>query len=158
MSDGAGAAAHTRTAIRRLQKELGELNSDAALPGFLVSQDSLDVWFIEFAGAENTLFANEHYTLRFVFPQDYPIEAPEVVFMQPTPLHPHVYTNGHICLSILYDSWSPALTVRSICLSILSMLSSAEEKKLPPDNDRYVRTCKGRSPKRTRWDFHDDKV
>ncbi|GFS46457.1 ubiquitin-conjugating enzyme 16 [Actinidia rufa] len=29
----------------------------------------------------------------------------------------------------------------------------------PADNDRYVKNCKnGRSPKETRWWFHDDKV
>ncbi|KAG6517044.1 hypothetical protein ZIOFF_020421 [Zingiber officinale] len=29
----------------------------------------------------------------------------------------------------------------------------------PPDNDRYVKNCRnGRSPKETRWWFHDDKV
>lgn len=47
---------------------------------------------------------------------------------QTAPLHPHIYTNGHICLSILYDEWSPALTIQSVCLSILSMLSSCTTK------------------------------
>ena len=103
---------------------------------------------------------------------------------------------------ILYDSWSPAMTVSSICISILSMLSSSTSKvckirfllsllpvapflavghdgyrwswnhmasvfermwlllqQRPADNDRYVKNCKnGRSPKETRWWFHDDKV
>uniref|UniRef100_A0A7N2KST4 UBC core domain-containing protein n=1 Tax=Quercus lobata TaxID=97700 RepID=A0A7N2KST4_QUELO len=60
---------------------------------------------------------------------------------------------------ILYDSWSPAMTVSSICISILSMLSSSTVKQRPADNDRYVKNCRnGRSPKETRWWFHDDKV
>jgi hypothetical protein len=29
---------------------------------------------------------------------------------------------------ILYDSWSPAMTVSSVCISILSMLSSSPAK------------------------------
>lgn len=28
----------------------------------------------------------------------YPIEPPEVIFVHPTPRHPHVYTNGHSTL------------------------------------------------------------
>ncbi|GAU26265.1 hypothetical protein TSUD_224570 [Trifolium subterraneum] len=61
--------------------------------------------------------------------------------------------------NILYDSWSPAMTVSSICISILSMLSSSTAKQRPEDNDRYVKNCRnGRSPKETRWWFHDDKV
>jgi ubiquitin-conjugating enzyme E2 W len=48
--------------------------------------------------------------------------------MTSTPVHPHVYSNGHICLSILTDDWSPALSVQAVCLSIVSMLASAKEK------------------------------
>ncbi|KAK1865220.1 hypothetical protein I4F81_007754 [Pyropia yezoensis] len=147
-------------ARRRLGKELDEwLSAEPPVPGMSVSAtERLDLWMVMVTGAENTVFANEEYVLRFSFPADYPIEPPEVIFVHPTPRHPHVYTNGHICLNVLYDGWSPALTVTSVCLSILSMLSSATAKGQPPDNDAYVRNCHGRSPKATRWMFHDDKV
>ena len=32
-----------------------------------------------------------------------PIESPEVIFVGPIPCHEHIYSNGFICLSILYD-------------------------------------------------------
>uniref|UniRef100_A0A182YFP4 UBIQUITIN_CONJUGAT_2 domain-containing protein n=1 Tax=Anopheles stephensi TaxID=30069 RepID=A0A182YFP4_ANOST len=73
------------------------------------------------------------------------------------PIHPHVYSNGHICLSILTDDWSPALSVQSVCLSISSMLSSCREKRRPPDNGIYVKTC-NKNPKKTKWWYHDDSV
>lgn len=53
----------------------------------------------------------------------------QVMFTGPNiPIHPHVYSNGHICLSILTEDWSPALSVQAVCLSIVSMLSSCKEK------------------------------
>ena len=78
----------------------------------------------------------------------------QVVFLAPSiPIHPHVYANGHICLSILADDWSPALTILSVCVSLQSMLSSCSQKERPPDNDMYVRFG-SRDPKRTKWVFH----
>jgi ubiquitin-conjugating enzyme E2 W len=85
------------------------------------------------------------------------MDSPEVTFLTPSPVHSHIYSNGHICLNILGEDWSPALTVKSLCLSILSMLSSAAVKERPHDNDRYVAIPRS-NPKDTRFVYHDDTV
>ena len=86
---------------------------------------------------DNPLYpSSETYRLRFTFSPSYPIEAPEVVFaaIPPTPaaptterkipLHPHIYSNGIICLDLLdKQGWSPVHNVESICISIQSMLA-----------------------------------
>jgi ubiquitin-conjugating enzyme E2 W len=77
-----------------------------------------------------------------------PMAAPEVTFVGTPPVHTHIYSNGHICLSLLSDDWSPALTVSSLSVSILSMLSSATKKKAPADDASYVKRKRG-SPKDT---------
>ncbi|XP_013405069.1 ubiquitin-conjugating enzyme E2 W [Lingula anatina] len=146
---------------KRLQKELQALLRDPPL-GVTVDSDktsrSLSEWTVDLEGAPGTLYQGEKFQLAFKFGPRYPFESPQVIFTGSNiPVHPHVYSNGHICLSILTDDWSPALSVQSVCLSIVSMLSSCKEKKRPPDNSIYVKTC-SKNPKNTKWWYHDDTV
>lgn len=102
-------------------------------PGVTVDPDiatrSLMRWTIYMDGAVGTLYEGERFELLFKFNAKYPFDSPEVTFQgQNIPVHPHVYSNGHICLSILTEDWSPALSVQTVCLSIISMLSSCKEK------------------------------
>lgn len=119
-------------------------------------QNSITQWIVDMEGAPGTLYEGEKFQLLFKFSSRYPFDSPQVMFTGDNiPVHPHVYSNGHICLSILTEDWSPALSVQSVCLSIISMLSSCKEKRRPPDNSFYVRTC-NKNPKKTKWWYHDD--
>lgn len=61
-------------------------------------------------------------------------------------------------LIFFYVEWSPALTVSSICLSVLSMLSSGTKKVKPANDAEFVKRAAGRGPKSFSWSFHDDKA
>eukprot|EP00619_Florenciella_sp_RCC1007_P009915 CAMPEP_0205930178 /NCGR_PEP_ID=MMETSP1325-20131115/25740_1 /ASSEMBLY_ACC=CAM_ASM_000708 /TAXON_ID=236786 /ORGANISM="Florenciella sp., Strain RCC1007" /LENGTH=92 /DNA_ID=CAMNT_0053299513 /DNA_START=1 /DNA_END=275 /DNA_ORIENTATION=+ len=92
----------------------------------------MNVWVVTLNGVEGTLFEGEKHKLRIEFPREYPAKPPSVYFLKPTPRHPHVYTNGDICLDLLGKGWKPQITTRTLAISILSMLSSAKEKGIPP--------------------------
>merc|ERR1712156_1408244 len=149
------------TTLRRLNKELMAMHRDSPeeieLDGDTAEDMDMSCWKLHLKGPKGTLYVGEKFTLRLKFGTQYPNESPTVIFVgKNIPVHPHVYSNGHICPSTLTEDWSPALSVRTLCLSIVSMLASATEKVQPHDNKSYV--AKGRAnPKDTKWAYHDDK-
>ena len=97
---------------KRLAKEFAELakNPPAGLIKLLTTSADAPVWQVELTGAEGSVYAGESYVLAIKFSESkYPFEAPEVVFVitppHTAPMHPHIYSNGHICLDILGDAW-----------------------------------------------------
>ncbi len=147
---------------KRLAKELVAMKKTPTNGIDIIDSSTLEEWKVRIRVPENQLYKDQTYCLRLKFSTSYPIEAPETVFLatreSPTiPVHPHVYGNGHICLDLLYQGWSPVQTCESVCMSIQSMLASNTKNERPPDNDQYVRHA-GTNPKKTNFVFHDDTV
>ncbi|BEJ12632.1 hypothetical protein CspHIS471_0210920 [Cutaneotrichosporon sp. HIS471] len=148
---------------RRLMKELTDIKNNGTPAGIgLLTAETMREWFftIRVLGDE-TVYKGEVFVLRICFDDRYPIDYPQVTFVTNTeykpPVHPHIYSNGHVCASILGPEWSPVLNAVSICLTMQSMLASCKKKELPKGNDRYVATAPS-NPKLTRWEYHDDTV
>jgi len=118
--------------------------------------ETLTDWVVKMVGAKGTVYEGEIYRIRVRFHADYPTAPPEVTFMRPAPVHEHIYSDGKICLNILYSDWDSKQDVKSVCLSLLSMMSSAKKKSRPPDNDSTVVMSQGQKTRNMQWEFHDD--
>eukprot|EP01043_Picozoa_sp_COSAG02_P009508 COSAG02_NODE_323_length_24725_cov_57.558272_13_plen_162_part_00 len=69
------------------------------------------------------------YKLSVAFSEKYPYEAPTVKFVTAC-FHPNVDTAGNICLDILKDKWSAAFSVRTVLMSLQSLLGGTLENDL----------------------------
>ncbi|RHY16840.1 hypothetical protein DYB25_006009 [Aphanomyces astaci] len=77
-------------------------------------------------GPAGTPYEGGHFVLEINIPKTYPFEPPKVRFDTKI-WHPNISSQtGAICLDILKDAWSPALTIKTTLLSIQALLSAAE--------------------------------
>ena len=108
---------------KRLQKELIELQRD---PPTNCSAgplgDDIMNWRATITGPDDSPYAGGVFFLDIEFPSDYPFKPPVVKFITPI-LHPNINASGGICLDILKNNWSAALTASKLLLSISSLLN-----------------------------------
>mmetsp|Transcript_66617 Transcript_66617/g.59765 ORF Transcript_66617/g.59765 Transcript_66617/m.59765 type:complete len:162 (+) Transcript_66617:39-524(+) len=111
-------------ALRRITKELKDLESDPPdmAAGGPIGDDMFK-WNATISGPSDTPYDGGLFFLDVVFPQDYPFKPPRIKFTTKI-YHCNINEKGGICLDILKDNWSPALTISKVLVSIHSLLSS----------------------------------
>ncbi|PWA51754.1 Ubiquitin-conjugating enzyme, active site-containing protein [Artemisia annua] len=112
----------TQSVLKRLQSELMALmmSGDSGISAF-PEEDNIFCWKGTISGSKDTVFEGTEYKLSLSFPNDYPFKPPKVKF-ETGCFHPNVDVFGTICLDILQDKWSSAYDVRTILISIQSLL------------------------------------
>lgn len=86
--------------------------------------DDLYHWQASIMGPPDSPYAGGVFFLSIHFPTDYPFKPPKINFTTKI-YHPNINATGSICLDILKDQWSPALTISKVLLSICSLLTDA---------------------------------
>ena len=113
-------------ALKRIQKELIDLGKDPPANCSAGPIDEKDQyhWQATIMGPDDSPYAGGVFFLNIHFPTDYPFKPPKCNFTTRI-YHPNINSNGSICLDILKDQWSPALTISKVLLSISSLLTDA---------------------------------
>lgn len=120
----------TKTAKARLKREIAQLRDDPP-PGIIARLESEDIitsFIAELEGPQDSPFSDVVFTLTIQIPPRYPFEPPSCYFSStPAPYHPNIDASGRICLDTLKSppagSWSPAVSLTSLLLSVQSLLA-----------------------------------
>lgn len=152
------------TSIRRLRKEWSDINleieeskkngdsgnSKSDQMKVELVGENITHWSVNLPGPTQSPFENGTFHLDIQFPTDYPFKPPVIKFVTKV-YHPNISMHGAICLDILKDQWSPALSVYKVLLSISSLLAdpnpndplSADVATVyKNDRERYNKTVK----------------
>ena len=111
-----------KTSTKRLQRELNEVNREPT-PNCSagLKNENLHHWVATIMGPPDSPYEGGVFSLDIHFPPEYPFKPPKISFLTRI-YHCNINSQGIICLDILKENWTPALTLSSVLLSISSLL------------------------------------
>jgi len=135
-------------AVKRLTKEYQSVitEPETNITARPRRENDLLRWYATIAGPADTPYEGGIFHLNLQFSEQYPFRPPKVHFLTKI-YHPNISPDGDICLDILQDKWSAALSVRTILLSICSLINqpnpddplvSEIANLYREDRDRYI--------------------
>jgi len=129
-------------AAKRINKELKDLAKDTPANCSAGPKNANDLfnWVATIMGPTKTPYADGVFNLEIQFPPDYPFKPPKIKFVTKV-YHCNINASGGICLDILKDNWSPALTISKVLLSICSLFSDPNpDDPLVPEIAKLYKT------------------
>ena len=136
------------SAIRRIQKELKEIKEESTdhqnmIFSIAPVEDDLFKWSGYIFGPVGSPYQGGIFKINIEYPANYPFKSPKIYFGTRI-YHPNISDSGAICLDILKDKWSPALSISKVLLSISSLLTDPNPSDpLAPDVARVYKANKG---------------
>ena len=128
----AKAATATGGAQRRIMKEYVDIQKDkdeqstnASVAGrfwAFMTESDIFKWKLIIQSPKDTVYGGAYFVASVVFPSDYPFKPPMFRFATPI-YHCNINKDGGVCLDILKDHWSPALTISKVAMSMCSLMS-----------------------------------
>lgn len=111
--------------MRRLQNELKKMDL-SPVENYSVApvDNNLYHWAGTIFGPVGTPYEGGMFNIDINITVDYPHKAPKIKFLTRI-FHPNISRSGDICVDILKDKWTCALTIDKTLLSIVSLLGDA---------------------------------
>lgn len=108
--------------VKRLQNELKEIQkSPPDNCSADIVNDDINKWKALILGPSGSPYEGGLFYLSLVFNDNYPFSPPTCKFMTYI-YHPNIDKYGNICLDILKNNWTPAISVSKLLISICSLL------------------------------------
>jgi len=82
---------------------------------------NIQLWKGYIRGPKDSPYYQGKFPIQIKFGNDYPIKPPSVKFTKFI-FHPNIYRDGKICVDILQHQWSPSQNIRTILISLRSLL------------------------------------
>lgn len=118
----------------RILKEFVEIQENVEhYPFYIESYENINYLKVAIYGPPDTPYENGKFYLNVHLTEEYPYKPPKIEFITKI-YHPNINSNGKICIDILSDQWSPALTLSKVLLSIYSLLAEPNPDD-PLDSD-----------------------
>jgi ubiquitin-conjugating enzyme E2 D/E len=120
--------------IQRLKRELEMIQKSPPINCSAgIVDDNIFHWKATLIGPSDSPYEGGVFELDIQFPEKYPFKPPKVKFITRI-YHPNISSKGLICVDILKNNWSPALTTSKLLLSICSLLTDPNpDDPLEPD-------------------------
>ncbi len=117
----------------RIHHELNEMKKDPPVNCSAgMNNGQLRHWNASIIGPDDSPYQGGIFHLDIYFGSEYPFTPPKVNFKTKI-YHPNI-SNTNICLDILKDKWSPALSISKVLLSLCSLLTDPNPED-PLDNE-----------------------
>jgi len=113
------------TWTKRVNREMIEMRDDPPVgcSAGPIDEANIHKWKAIILGPPETPYEGGSFELEINFPKDYPFRPPHCKFVTKI-YHPNINSEGGICVDILKTiSWSPALTIGKVLLSISSLMA-----------------------------------
>ncbi|KAF8128364.1 ubiquitin-conjugating enzyme/RWD-like protein [Boletus edulis] len=139
--------------MKRIHREIADAKKEDLGPITLApTQDGLYHWKATIPGPQGSPYEGGVFNVDIQLATDYPFSAPKVTFATRI-YHMNISDKGSICIDILKQNWSPALSLFKVMLSLSSLLTdpNPHDPLVPSIATEYIRNRAQHDRTAKRW-------